>query len=187
MALNLRLKILDSQSHFCSTCTSQLIDVRYDLPYSGGLNALPDEAAAALFLLSTGEQRKGQVAISVYREAGRTHRIPQMSAVLGDYIFDIRAHYGVSGPSSPLQRPYQIFFQLAHPTHPQNLNQAVVRLTGGHSRYPWYGDIVILKFLGNRMESYVSNETWDNDLANIQYFFMHQLIESQEGYPGNPI
>src|SRR5690349_1541268 len=88
--------------------------------------------------------------VNIHYEQGRTHRVPQLE-FLGprDTLFYITIKKGPAGQW--LNAPYQVYFQ----THHRNLpNQCVSTITHGHPKYEWFGDIIVLKFDGRRMERF---------------------------------
>jgi hypothetical protein len=136
----------------------------------------------ALVLHANGDETWANANVCLYLEGGRTHRIPQLSGILGNpnSFFYIRANSGLSGPNVPINNPYQIFCRVVPPSSPQTVNQAVANLTGGNPKYPWYEDIVVLKFAGRRGAQYVPVGEWNNGRAAVQHFFKYGVIFSQE-------
>ncbi|KAG9122109.1 hypothetical protein FRC07_001655 [Ceratobasidium sp. 392] len=158
------------------------------MPYVPGPHAVHVETETAITLClsaETGARTPGTIPVDAYEENCQVHRVPRVSLVFGHQSsFSITARSDIAGER--LNNPYQIFCRVPDAGGPQlKFNMAVNVLTGGHSRYPWYGDILILKFLGSREKRYVlagtSDGTWDNDIANINHFFVNTPIPSQEG------
>jgi hypothetical protein len=115
------------------------------------------------------------VNVNIHHEPTRARRVPQIG-FLGplNTLFNISIKTGPAGQI--LSSPYHVYFQ----THHQGLpNQCVSAITQGSPRYRWFGDIVVLKFDGARMERF-RDASLANDLGNISWFFLNEAIPSQE-------
>ncbi|EUC58334.1 hypothetical protein RSOL_248780, partial [Rhizoctonia solani AG-3 Rhs1AP] len=113
--------------------------------------------------------------INIHYEQGRTHRVPQLEFLGPRHtLFYITIKKGPAGQW--LSSPYHVYFQ----THHRNLsNQCVSAITRGSPKYEWFGDIVVLKFDGRRMERFKAANLAD-DMSNIVWFFLNEAITSQE-------
>ncbi|KAG8684830.1 hypothetical protein FRC09_015122, partial [Ceratobasidium sp. 395] len=171
-------------SQLCRAC----VDIANGISYIPGPNAvyLGTEEATALLLSARAEPERERtshtIKVDKYQEGNQptVRRVPKVSSVLGEQhsFFPVPARSSVGGRL--LNNSYQIFCQVKHPNGMDlPLNMAVQNLTNGHPRYRWYGDILILKFLGSRREQYVSTGTWDGDIPNISNFFLTEAIQSQ--------
>ncbi|KAJ1300511.1 hypothetical protein OPQ81_005324 [Rhizoctonia solani] len=111
------------------------------------------------------------VNVNVYYEQGRTYRVPQLD-FLGprNTLFYISIKRGLGGQR--LSSPYRVYFQTNHGNVP---NQCVWALTQGSPQQEWFGDIVALKFDGQRMERF-SHATIADDMVNITGFFLNSTV-----------
>jgi hypothetical protein len=115
------------------------------------------------------------VQIHMHFEPGKSYRIPQLGELgAPNTIFHIPITKGPAGQL--LSCPYHVYFQTRHQGRP---NICVPALTRGTPKYEWFGDIVVLKFDGQRKERYKDVSLRD-DLTNVAWFFMDQVIPSQE-------
>ncbi|KAF8696522.1 hypothetical protein RHS03_07843, partial [Rhizoctonia solani] len=115
------------------------------------------------------------VNVNIHNEPVGVRRVPQIE-FLGprNTLFYITITKGPAGQL--LNCPYHVYFQTYHQSLP---NQCVSAITHGSPKYPWLGDIVVLKFDGKRMERF-RNASLTDDMANISWFFMSHAIPSQE-------
>ncbi|KAG8684891.1 hypothetical protein FRC11_011458 [Ceratobasidium sp. 423] len=113
--------------------------------------------------------------VNIHYEQGKTHRVPQLE-FLGprNTLFYIAIKKKPDGQS--FRCPYHVYFQTSHRHIP---NKCVSAITQGSPKYEWFGDIVALKFDGNRMERFKDASLTD-DMSNIASFFMTEAIPSQE-------
>ncbi|KAG8699063.1 hypothetical protein FRC09_006852 [Ceratobasidium sp. 395] len=165
----------------CRVCIPAVSGASSYTPGATAIHLGTEPAIALLLSAATGARTPRNIEVDVYQENGATRRVPKVSSFLGEHFFSIPARCSIV-PGEVLNNPYQVCFQVVHPGGFTPLpNLAVHHLTGGTSRYPWRGDILILKFNGRREERYISTGGWESDIGNIQYFFVNETIRSQEG------
>ncbi|CAE6439958.1 unnamed protein product [Rhizoctonia solani] len=115
------------------------------------------------------------VKINIHNEPAKAYRVPQID-FLGprNTLFNITIRRGAAGQL--LSSPYHVYFQTQHRNLP---NQCASAITQGSLKYQWFGDIVVLKFDGKRMERF-TDASLTGDMVNVSWFFLNEVIPSQE-------
>ncbi|QRV97431.1 hypothetical protein RhiJN_25450 [Ceratobasidium sp. AG-Ba] len=77
-----------------------------------------------------------------------------------------------------VRRPLQVFYRSNFQTDGSQPNQCIMNMIGNHqSGHPWAGDIVVMKFVGTRIEAYC--DITDRDIPPLAYWFIHKTFSSE--------